>query len=206
MGRKEGKWGLKRLENVFLLGWIGRQSMRVKTCVGVVFGVCLLVALKFLVKDHSHFFVASEAFHLIGTMILIYKLTTHKTCSGLSLKSQELTAIYLAVRLYCSIVLEEDIHMVLDFTTLVSTLWVIYMMRFKLKSTYIKELDNMPMYYVVIPVSILAFLVHPYMRTRVVTSWLWAFCVYLESVSVLPQLRLMQNAKVVFIFLLLQLN
>ncbi|KAK9138411.1 hypothetical protein Sjap_009005 [Stephania japonica] len=151
-------------------------------------------------EDHSHFFVASEAVHMIGTMILIYKLTTHKTCSGLSLKSQELTAIYLAVRFYCSIILEEDIHVVLDFATLISTLWVIYMMRFKLKSTYIKELDNMPIYYVVIPVVILSFLVRPYMRRRFVTSWFWAFTVYLESVAVLPQLRIMQNAKMVETF------
>lgn len=45
--------------------------------------------------------------------------------------------------------MEGDIHTVLDFVTLVSTLWVIYMIRFKLKSTYIAELDNMPLYYVV---------------------------------------------------------
>lgn len=71
------------------------------------------------------------------------------TVAGLSLKSQELTAIFLAVRLYCSLAMEHDIHTVLDFTTLVSTLWVIYMIRFKLKSSYIKELDNFPIYYVV---------------------------------------------------------
>lgn len=69
---------------------------------------------------------------------------------GLSLKTQELTAIFLAVRLYCSFVMEGDIHTVLDFATFVSTAWVIYMIRFKLKSTYIKELDNFPLYYLVI--------------------------------------------------------
>lgn len=46
--------------------------------------------------------------------------------------------------------MEGDIHTVLDFATLASTLWVIYMTRFKLKSTYIAELDNMPIYYLVI--------------------------------------------------------
>lgn len=70
-------------------------------------------------------------------------------CLGLSLKTQELTAMFLAVRLYCSFFMEGDIHTILDFATLVSTAWVIYMMRFKLKSTYIGELDNMPLYYLV---------------------------------------------------------
>lgn len=69
--------------------------------------------------------------------------------SGLSLKSQELTAIFLAVRLYCSFVMEYDIHTILDLSTLAATLWVIYMIRFKLKSSYMEDKDNFAIYYVV---------------------------------------------------------
>ena len=69
--------------------------------------------------------------------------------AGLSLKSQELTAIFLAVRLYCSFVMEYDIHTLLDTATLATTLWVIYMIRFKLKSSYMEEKDNFAIYYVV---------------------------------------------------------
>lgn len=68
---------------------------------------------------------------------------------GISLKSQELTAIFLTARLFCSYIMESDIHTLLDFSTLLSTLWVIYMIRFKLKSTYTSKLDGMPLYYVV---------------------------------------------------------
>lgn len=78
--------------------------------------------------------------------------------SGLSLRTQELTAIFLAARLICSFYMEGDIHTVLDFVTLVSTLWVIYMIRIKLKSTYIADLDNMPLYYVVMKGFLLQFL------------------------------------------------
>lgn len=70
--------------------------------------------------------------------------------SGLSLKSQELTVAFLAVRLYCSFIMGLDIHTVLDFATLVPTLWVVYMIQYRLKSSYIKELDSMPRYYLVI--------------------------------------------------------
>ena len=69
--------------------------------------------------------------------------------SGLSLKSQELTAMFLAVRLYCSFVMEYDIHTVLDLATLATTLWVIYMIRFNLKSSYMEDKDNFAIYYVV---------------------------------------------------------
>ncbi|CAK7349396.1 unnamed protein product [Dovyalis caffra] len=190
--------GRKRTSPVnVLFGWVRRQSVKVKTFLGVTIALCCLVALKFLVKDRNYFFIFSEAIHAAGILVLIYKLATQKTCSGLSLKSQEITALFLAARLVCSLLMELDVHTVLDLATLISTGWVIYMMRFKLKSTYIKELDNMPLYYLVVPCAVLAFLINPYTRHAYVSQILWAFCVYLESVSVLPQLRLMQNAKMI---------
>ncbi|XP_052211080.1 uncharacterized protein LOC127813963 [Diospyros lotus] len=180
-----------------MFAWVRRQSMKVKTFLGFTTVLCSLLALKLLVRDYDHFFIASEAIHVAGIAVLIYKLITQKTCSGLSLKSQELTAIFLAVRLYCSFVMEGDIHTVLDFVTLIATIWVIYMIRFKLKSTYIAELDNLAIYYLIIPSAIVAVLIHPYTHHAYISRLLWAFCVYMESVSVLPQLRLMQNAKMV---------
>ena len=51
--------------------------------------------------------------------------------------------------MFCSYGLLRDMHVVLDSLTLGATLWVIYMMRFKLKSAYVKEHDNLPLYYVV---------------------------------------------------------
>ncbi|KAL2341578.1 hypothetical protein Fmac_009518 [Flemingia macrophylla] len=68
----------------------------------------------------------------------------------LSLKSQELTAMFLAIRLYCSFVMEYDIHTLLDLATLAMKLWVIYMIRFKLKSSYMEEKDNFAIYYVIV--------------------------------------------------------
>ncbi|KAK6916679.1 ER lumen protein retaining receptor [Dillenia turbinata] len=117
--------------------------------------------------------------------------------AGLSLKSQELTAIFLAVRLYCSFVMEYDIHTVLDLATLTTTLWVIYMIRFKLRSSYMEDKDNFAIYYVVGPCGLLALIIHPSTSHHLFNRICWAFCVYLEAVSVLPQLRVMQNTKIV---------
>jgi len=69
--------------------------------------------------------------------------------SGLSLKTQELTALFLAARLCCSTLTEANIHTWLDLITLFSTLVVIWMIRFRLKSSYIKDLDNMRLLFVV---------------------------------------------------------
>ncbi|WCJ37985.1 ER lumen protein retaining receptor family protein [Euphorbia peplus] len=178
-------------------GWMRRQPMKVKTLIGVVLAVACLVAMKTFVHDHNYFFIAAESIHALGILVLIYKLIVYKNSSGLSLKSQILTALFLAVRLACSVVMEANIHTALDFATLMSTLWLIYMIKIKLKSTYIKELDNMPLYYTVVPSAVLAILIHPRTEHLMIARMLWAFCTYLESVSVLPQLRLMQNAKMI---------
>ncbi|KAI5679936.1 hypothetical protein M9H77_01163 [Catharanthus roseus] len=180
-----------------VFAWVKKQSVKVKTALGVASVLFLLVALKFLIRDHNYFFVASEFAHFVGILVLIYKLSTQKTCSGLSLKTQELTAIFLAVRLYCSFHMEGDIHTFLDFATLVATLWVVYMIRYKLKSTYVEELDNMKRRYLVAPCALVALVIHPYTQHARIGRMLWAFCVYLEAISVLPQLRMMQNTKMV---------
>jgi ER lumen protein retaining receptor len=113
------------------------------------------------------------------------------------LQSQELTATFLAVRLLCSFMMEYDVHTFLDLLTLGATGWVIYMLRVPLKSSYQSELDVMGKLMVIVPCLGLAILAHPTTRHSIFFRVLWAFCVYLEAVSVLPQLRMMQRAKVV---------
>ncbi|XP_019069752.1 uncharacterized protein [Solanum lycopersicum] len=192
MGQKGYQSPVKKL-----LSWVQKQSKKVKIILFIVTLITLLVTLKLTVHNHDYFFVMAEAIHLIGLLILIYKLTTLKTCSGLSLKTQVLTVIFLAVRVYCSFIMEGDIHTVLDLITLVATLWIIYMMKFKLKTSYMADLDNMSIHYVIVPAAVLAFFVHPSVKIYVlINRMLWAFCVYLESISVLPQLRLMQNVQI----------
>lgn len=114
--------------------------------------------------------------------------------AGLSLKSQELTALFLAVRLFCSFVMEYDVHTMLDLLTLGATAGVIYCLRGPLKATYQKEVDTTSHLFILIPCLIVACVAHPATRHSIFLRILWAFCVYLEAVSVLPQLRMMQKA------------
>ncbi|OEL28959.1 hypothetical protein BAE44_0010022 [Dichanthelium oligosanthes] len=142
--------GSSRRPVAAVMSWVRRQPPKVKAFLAVVAGMAALVFIRFIVHDHDNLFVAAEAAHAIGIAVLIYKLTKEKTCAGLSLKSQDLTALFLAVRLYCSFVMEYDIHTILDMATLAATLFVIYMIRFKLRSTYMLDKDNFKLYYVIV--------------------------------------------------------
>ncbi|OAY50583.1 ER lumen protein-retaining receptor erd-2.2 [Manihot esculenta] len=177
--------------------WVRRQPPKIKAFLAAVSGMAALVFIRMVVHDHDNLFVAAEAVHAIGISVLIYKLMKEKTCAGLSLKSQELTAMFLAVRLYCSLVMEYDIHTLLDSATLITTLWVIYMIRFKLRSSYMDDKDNFAIYYVLIPCAVLSLIIHPTTTHHIINRICWAFCVFLEAVSVLPQLWVMQNTKIV---------
>lgn len=83
--KRERKMGTRRGKSPVnaVLIWLMRQPMKVKSCLAVVFTVCSLVAMKLFVKNHDYFFVASEAIHAAGIMVLIYKLTTKNSCSGI---------------------------------------------------------------------------------------------------------------------------
>lgn len=74
------------------------------------------------------------------------------------MKTQELTAIFIFIRMLVSYGFLRDMHVVLDFLTLGATLWVIYMIRFKLNNTYMKEHDNLPLYYVVRNLNFMLFM------------------------------------------------
>lgn len=65
-----------------VIAWVRRLSTKAKIFLAAATGLCVLAALKHLVNDQNHFFVASEAIHFVGILVLIYKLTTQKTCSG----------------------------------------------------------------------------------------------------------------------------
>ncbi|KAK4751057.1 hypothetical protein SAY87_004539 [Trapa incisa] len=195
MGRKRDS---KLMAEALLLRWLRKLPTKLKVFLGVSSMVVMLIVLQITLKNHLiNLFIASEICHAVGIIVLIYKLKTQKTCFGLSLKTQELTAMFMATRIICNYYVGFYSDGVLDFVThfvaLLSTLWVIYMIRFKLKSTYIKEHDNFSMYYL----AILSAAVHPKITDYRIIQYLFAFYGYLESVSVLPQLRFIQNAKMI---------
>lgn len=65
-----------------VMAWLRRQPPKVKAFLAVVAGMGALVLLRAVVHDHDNLFVASEAVHVIGIVVLIYKLTKEKTCAG----------------------------------------------------------------------------------------------------------------------------
>ena len=177
-----------------VIRWFKARSDTERTVVVGIAALMALVLFYFIIEDHDTLFVMSEVIHFIGIAVLGYKLLKQKNSAGLSLGSQELTLVFLAMRMFCSFVMECDVHTLLDLMSLAATGGVVYALRGPLKATYQKEFDTMHNLMVIVPCLVLAVFVHPSTRHNFVLRMMWAFCVYLEAVSVLPQLRMMQKS------------
>lgn len=180
--------------------WFKQRSPKERMALLGVAGVVTLLILWLTIEDHDTLFVLAEAAHFLGIGLLGYKISAKKSVAGLSLQSQLLTAAFLAVRLFCSVMMEYDIHTLLDGLTLLATLGVLGAMLYPsspVRQTYQPDLDSVRWWVVAAPCALLALLAHPQTTHFLPFRVMWAACVYLEAVSVLPQLRMMQNAKVV---------
>ncbi|KAL6758653.1 KDEL receptor B [Haematococcus lacustris] len=183
---------------VAVVRWIKTRSVREKTIMGCLLGILVLLVMWRTIEDHDTLFILAEISHFVGIGVLVYKLQRKKSVAGLSLQTQVLTAMFLAVRLFCSFMMEYDIHTVLDGMTLVATVVIVFCMGFtSMRQTYQAEQDRVKAWMVAVPCMVLAVVAHPSTNHNYVFRLLWAFCVYMEAVSVLPQLRMMQKAKVV---------
>eukprot|EP00798_Chlamydomonas_sp_ICE-L_P024020 gene24020-9595_t len=179
---------------VAVIRWVKSRSPREKTLLGAIGGFIALLILWRVIEDHDTLFIMAEISHFLG-----YKIIRKRSVAGLSLETQYLTAGFLIVRLYCSFMMEYDIHTILDALTLAGTVGVVLFIVFsrEISMTYQKDQDFVKNYYVIILCLALAAFAHPTTSHHFVFRVMWAFCVYLEAVSVFPQLRMMQKARVV---------
>mmetsp|Transcript_4708 Transcript_4708/g.11934 ORF Transcript_4708/g.11934 Transcript_4708/m.11934 type:complete len:306 (-) Transcript_4708:196-1113(-) len=146
-------------------------------------------------------FIAMEIVHFFGILVLVRKLIKEKSCEGLSLRSQELTAAFLVSRVVSGALFEGNHHTLLDTLTLAVTGVVIYQMRTSLKATVDHKNDmsrSGVLMYILAPCLGLAVLVNPGVKMHLgLIAWLcnvlWAFSTYLEAISVIPQLMVMKH-------------
>lgn len=96
------------------------------------------------------FFPTNFSVKLMLIISQIYTLLIACFYSGLSFKTQCITAVAYGGKTFC--IFHDGMDNIIGFPHLaafLATCWVIYMMMRKLKSTYNRELDNFPLLYLV---------------------------------------------------------
>merc|ERR1719162_1624176 len=132
--------------------------------------------------------------HLVSIMLLIFKLQRTKNCSGVSCRMQEIYSMVFCFRyldlLWSYVSLYNS---VMKITFITTTIYLVYLMRFKAPTcqTYERSSDSFPYeLYLLGPCFVLGLLItESYSPVDV----LWSTSIWLESVSIVPQLILMQQ-------------
>ncbi|CAL9084577.1 unnamed protein product [Musa textilis] len=138
---------------------------------------------------------AGDMSHLVSVLVLLLKIYATKSCSGISLKTQELYALVFLTRY-----LDLFIYVVSVYNTLMkivfiaSSLAIVWCMRSHplVRRTYDKDQDTFRHYTLIGGSLLLALFFHGKFTIREV---LWAFSIFLEAVAILPQLILLQRSR-----------
>lgn len=150
--------------------------------------------------------IAAKAAQVLSAGIAVRSIWQSKAkgVSCVSLHSQQLTAVFLAIRACCALYTEGlATHIVLDVAALVGTVWLTYLVEKDsvINTTYLavtSSFDSLRPELLLAPCAALALILHP---TDVSYGFgmrvMWAMSEYAEAVSVLPQLMLIRNIGVV---------
>lgn len=144
---------------------------------------------------YSLFRFAGDTVHIYSMHILLTKIRTTKSVSGLSLKTQFLYLLVFITRyldvFYMRISTLLDVYnTIMKMAYIATQAVIVYMIRYKYFLSYDVSYDTFNVQYITVPSLLLSFLVKP--RTATVTSYvveyLYVFSVLLEAVAILPQL------------------
>ncbi|EED15072.1 er lumen protein retaining receptor, putative [Talaromyces stipitatus ATCC 10500] len=130
--------------------------------------------------------------HLISILILLQKMKSTSSCSGLSFKSQVLYLIVFVTR-YLDIfwTFTDSLYNTVFKILFISTsTYTIYLMLNDYKPTQDPNTDTFKVEYLLGFSALLAVL---FPREYTISEILWTFSIWLESVAILPQLFMLQR-------------
>ncbi|CDS03278.1 Putative ER lumen protein retaining receptor [Lichtheimia ramosa] len=137
------------------------------------------------------FRLVADLMHLASIVILLLKIRQSRSCVGISFKSQLLYSIVFLTRyldLFYKFHSLYNTCMKIFFIS--SSLYILYLMKFKYKATYDANLDTFRIEYLLGGSAVMGLLL-PYEYS--VVEVLWSFSIWLESVAILPQLFMLQR-------------
>ncbi|KAE8134909.1 ER lumen protein retaining receptor-domain-containing protein [Aspergillus pseudotamarii] len=130
--------------------------------------------------------------HLASIFILLHKMKSSSSCSGLSFKSQALYLMVFVTRYLDLFWAFSDSLYNTTFKILFigSSAYIIYLMLNDYKPTHDPNIDTFKVQYLLGAGTLLALLFpHDYSVSEI----LWTFSIWLESVAILPQLFMLQR-------------
>lgn len=126
--------------------------------------------------------------HLVAILVLLWKIWTSRSCSGVSGKSQVLFVLVFATRyidLFTTFI--SLYNTVMKVFYLVASTATCVLIFYKFRATYDRNHDSFRMEFLILPCAAFSVLInHEFSLMEI----LWTFSIYQEAVAILPQLFL----------------
>lgn len=139
------------------------------------------------------FRLAGDAAHCISIYLLVNKIQKSKTVAGISFKTQALyTLVYLTryLDLFFKSWTKSYYNTLMKFVFIGTSVYILYLMKYKYKPTHNPNIDTFKVEYLLGGAAVMSLIFN---LEYSVSEILWAFSIWLESVSILPQLFMLQR-------------
>jgi len=180
--------------------------------------VVLLVYHLFSDGDFSFLLTLGGIARCFAFAVLITKITTQKTCQGISAKSLQVYLIVFFSRL-CSVLVYEGylpfdksgdwVYQFVEVTAFALCLLSLFLVMFQYRLTYHRAQDSFGKWdsgkikvpsafgvvWIILPALLVSMIIHPSLNGFFVTDVAWTFACYLETLAMVPQLWMFQQKK-----------
>ncbi|CAN6645791.1 ER lumen protein-retaining receptor [Trichomonascus vanleenenianus] len=138
------------------------------------------------------FRLAGDFVHCVSIYLLIHKIHTSRSVSGISFKTQALYALVYITR-YLDILWGAWFpiyNLFMKILYISTSVYILHLMKDKYRPTFNPNIDTFKIEYLLGGSVVMAFITTP---AYIPSEILWAFSIWLESVAILPQLFLLQR-------------
>jgi len=155
--------------------------------------------------DFSFLLTLSSLVSMFSFLMVAMSIESGKSCAGVSLKMMECYLCVFFFRLTAIVPFEgylpfdksgDWLYQLCEAVSLCLAGSIVYCCRVQYPSTYAESSDTLNNLYLIGPTAAIALVLHPHLNNFLPSDIAWAFALYLESVTVLPQLFMfMKEAK-----------
>jgi len=166
---------------------------------GGFFASVIIVFWVFSSGDFSFLLTLSSIVSMFSFLMVAMAVESEKSVKGVSLKMMECYIVVFACRLTAIVPFEgylpfdksgDWLYQVCEGFGLCLAGSIVYCCRKQYAQTYDPEVDTFNHLWIIGPAAAVALILHPHLNGFLPTDIAWAFALYLESVTVLPQLFL----------------
>ena len=170
---------------------------------GIFISIATVLFWVFSDWDFSLFLTVSSLTSMFSYLMVAAKIDSSRSSRGVSRNMFECYLLVAIARLIAILPFQaylpydrtgDWLYQAIEILSLFLVVFIVYQTRSKFAASYEAELDKFPHWYLVGGCLVLALLFHPSLNSYMPIDVCWTFALYLESVTVLPQLLMFQKA------------